>query len=54
MEELCIYNSADGFEISDEDYFATLEPQTLFIVASPNAIITTGLYIVAYFTKFFN
>ncbi|XP_055904368.1 DNA fragmentation factor subunit beta [Eupeodes corollae] len=41
IKDCHIYLSTDGFEVSDEDYFQSLEPQTLFIIAGPNEIITT-------------
>ncbi|XP_037813867.1 DNA fragmentation factor subunit beta isoform X2 [Lucilia sericata] len=41
IKDLRIYLASDGYEVTDEDYFLTLEPQTLFIVAGPEAIITT-------------
>uniref|UniRef100_A0A1A9WXI4 CIDE-N domain-containing protein n=1 Tax=Glossina brevipalpis TaxID=37001 RepID=A0A1A9WXI4_9MUSC len=41
IKDLRIYLAADGCEVTDEDYFSTLEPQTLFIVAGPETIITT-------------
>lgn len=34
--------ATDGFEVSDEEYFHSLPAQTLFIVAGPDAVITTG------------
>uniref|UniRef100_A0A1I8N3U4 CIDE-N domain-containing protein n=1 Tax=Musca domestica TaxID=7370 RepID=A0A1I8N3U4_MUSDO len=41
IKDLHIYLASDGYEVTDEDYFSTLESQTLFIVAGPDAIITT-------------
>ncbi|XP_037959707.1 DNA fragmentation factor subunit beta isoform X2 [Teleopsis dalmanni] len=41
IKDLRVYLSSDGFEVVDEDYFSTLEPQTLFIIAGPDEIITT-------------
>uniref|UniRef100_A0A034WHR1 DNAation factor subunit beta n=1 Tax=Bactrocera dorsalis TaxID=27457 RepID=A0A034WHR1_BACDO len=41
IKDLRLYISTDGFEVSDDDYFQTLAPQTLFIVAGPDEIITT-------------
>ncbi|XP_013099804.1 DNA fragmentation factor subunit beta [Stomoxys calcitrans] len=41
IKDLRIYLASDGFEVIDEDYFTTLESQTLFIVAGADAIITT-------------
>ncbi|XP_065355935.1 DNA fragmentation factor subunit beta [Calliphora vicina] len=41
IKDLRIYLASDGYEVTDEDYFLTLESQTLFIVAGPEAIITT-------------
>lgn len=45
IKDLRLYISTDGFEVSDDDYFQTLASQTLFIVAGPDEIITTGAYI---------
>lgn len=42
LQELHIYLATDGFEVSDEEYFHSLPAQTLFIVAGPDAVITTG------------
>lgn len=41
IEDCHVYLSKDGFEVSDEDYFKTIAPQTLFIVAGPNDKILT-------------
>ncbi|XP_017858413.1 PREDICTED: DNA fragmentation factor subunit beta [Drosophila arizonae] len=41
LQELHIYLAIDGFEVSDEEYFNSLPAQTLFIVAGPDAVITT-------------
>ncbi|XP_075149774.1 DNA fragmentation factor-related protein 4 [Haematobia irritans] len=41
IKDLRIYLASDGYEVTDEDYFTTVEAQTLFIVAGPDAIITT-------------
>lgn len=32
----------DGTEVQDEGYFETIESQTLFVVAAPNAVVQTG------------
>lgn len=40
LTDLCVYLASNGFEVADEDYFETLEPQTLFIVGAPDEIIT--------------
>lgn len=42
LQELHIYLATDGFEVSDEEYFQSLPAQTLFVVAGPDAVITTG------------
>lgn len=34
--------ASNGFEVTDEEYFSTLEPQTLLIVAGADVIVTTG------------
>jgi len=34
--------ASDGFEVSDDEYLNSLPSQTLFIVAGPDAVITTG------------
>ncbi|XP_022220199.2 DNA fragmentation factor subunit beta isoform X2 [Drosophila obscura] len=39
--DLHIYLASDGFEVSDDDYLNSLPAQTLFIVAGPDAVITT-------------
>ncbi|XP_064547724.1 DNA fragmentation factor subunit beta [Drosophila montana] len=41
LQELHIYLAIDGFEVSDDEYFKSLPAQTLFIVAGPDAVITT-------------
>ncbi|KAL9924737.1 DNA fragmentation factor-related protein 4 isoform 2-T2 [Glossina fuscipes fuscipes] len=41
IKDVRLYLAADGCEVTDEDYFSTLEPQTLFVVAGPETIITT-------------
>jgi len=37
-----LYLASDGFEVSDDEYLNSLPSQTLFIVAGPDAVITTG------------
>ncbi|KAH8376941.1 hypothetical protein KR093_002306 [Drosophila rubida] len=41
LQDLHIYLATDGFEVSDDEYFNSLPAQTLFIVAGPDAVITT-------------
>ncbi|XP_023160692.2 DNA fragmentation factor subunit beta [Drosophila hydei] len=41
LQELHVYLAIDGFEVSDDEYFNSLPAQTLFIVAGPDAVITT-------------
>ncbi|KAL7741979.1 hypothetical protein ACLKA6_012183 [Drosophila palustris] len=41
LPDLHVYLATDGFEVSDEEYFNSLPAQTLFIVAGPDAVITT-------------
>ncbi|XP_022220198.2 DNA fragmentation factor subunit beta isoform X1 [Drosophila obscura] len=41
LQDLHIYLASDGFEVSDDDYLNSLPAQTLFIVAGPDAVITT-------------
>ncbi|XP_055382020.1 DNA fragmentation factor subunit beta [Condylostylus longicornis] len=41
IKDLRLYMAKDGFEVSDEDYFETVEPQTLFVVAGPDEEVTT-------------
>ncbi|ALC39951.1 Drep-4 [Drosophila busckii] len=41
LEKLHVYLSSDGFEVSDDEYLNSLPAQTLFIVAGPDALITT-------------
>ncbi|XP_001356124.3 DNA fragmentation factor subunit beta isoform X2 [Drosophila pseudoobscura] len=40
-QDLHIYLASDGFEVSDDEYLNSLPAQTLFIVAGPDAVITT-------------
>lgn len=40
-----MYLAKDGTEIQDEAYFETIEPQTLFVIASTDAQIKTGMKI---------
>lgn len=37
-----IFLAKDGTEVQDEEYFSTLEPQTLFIVAKNADEVKTG------------
>ena len=37
--------ASNGFEVTDEEYFSTLESQTLLIVAGPDVIVTTGIFL---------
>lgn len=39
--DLHFYLATDGFEVSDDEYLNSLPAQTLFIVAGPDAVITT-------------
>ncbi|KAH8249339.1 hypothetical protein KR032_008611 [Drosophila birchii] len=41
LSELHLYLASDGFEVSDDEYLESLPPQTLFIAAGPDAVITT-------------
>lgn len=41
-----IYLAKDGTEVQDEEYFSTLEPQTLFIVGNAAEEIKTGMYVI--------
>ncbi|XP_067621335.1 DNA fragmentation factor subunit beta [Eurosta solidaginis] len=41
IEDLRLYLASDGFEVPDDDYLQTLAPQTLFIAAESDKIITT-------------
>ncbi|KAH8412438.1 hypothetical protein KR009_002102 [Drosophila setifemur] len=41
LPELHLYLATDGFEVSDDEYLNSLPAQTLFIVAGPDAVITT-------------
>lgn len=41
--ECCrVYLAKDGTEIQDEAYFETIEPQTLFVIASADTQVKTG------------
>lgn len=42
IDKCRLYLAKDGTEISDENYFETLEPQTLFIIAHDNDTIKNG------------
>lgn len=37
-----VYVAKDGTEVSDEDYFATLAPQTLLVIAAQDELVATG------------
>lgn len=37
-----VYLAKDGTEIQDEAYFETIEPQTLFVIASADTPVKTG------------
>lgn len=37
-----MYLAKDGTEIQDEAYFETIEPQTLFVIASADTPVKTG------------
>ncbi|BFF93794.1 DNA fragmentation factor subunit beta [Drosophila madeirensis] len=41
LQDLHLYLASDGFEVSDDEYLNSLPAQTLFIVAGPDAVITT-------------
>lgn len=43
MEECNLYLAEDGSLVEDEDYFMTIEPQALFIVAKKDEIVKTGM-----------
>lgn len=43
IKDCRVYLAKDGTEIQDEGYFETIEPQTLFVIASPSELIKTGL-----------
>lgn len=38
-----VYLAKDGTEIEDETYFETLESQTLFVIASAETLVKTGI-----------
>lgn len=40
-----MYLAKDGTEIQDENYFETIEPQTLFVVAAAATEVKTGIKI---------
>lgn len=42
MKNCKIYLAKDGTEVQDEIYFDSIEPQTLFVAAAPDAIVKTG------------
>lgn len=42
IERCRVYLAKDGTEIQDEAYFETIEPQTLFVIASADAQVKTG------------
>lgn len=37
-----VYLAKDGTEIQDEAYFETIEPQTIFVIASADTPVKTG------------
>lgn len=43
MDECKLYLAEDGSLVDDEDYFMTIEPQTLFIVAKKDEVVKTGM-----------
>lgn len=42
MENARIYLAKDGTAVQDEEYFATLEAQSLFIIATDAKDVKTG------------
>lgn len=44
IEDCRVYLAKDGTEIQDEAYFETIEPQTLFVIASAEVPVKTGNY----------
>lgn len=45
IDDCRVYLAKDGTEIQDENYFETIEPQTLFIIASAETEVKTGMKI---------
>lgn len=43
MDECKLYLAEDGSLVDDEDYFITIEPQALFIVAKKDEVVKTGM-----------
>ena len=41
--------ASNGFEVTDEAYFSTLESQTLLIVDGPDVIVTTGTNVLNFY-----
>lgn len=37
-----VYVAKDGTEVTDEDYFGTLAPQTLLVIAAQDEYVATG------------
>lgn len=42
IDDCRVYLAKDGTEVEDETYFETIEPQTLFVIASSNTQVKTG------------
>lgn len=42
IENCRVFLAKDGTEIQDETYFTTIEPQTLFVIATDVHLVKTG------------
>lgn len=47
-----VYLAKDGTEVQDENYFETIDAQTLFVIASASDEVKTGLYHLIYRKKY--
>lgn len=45
IENARLYLAKDGTEILDEEYFSTIEPQTVIVIAGQNDTVKTGIKI---------
>lgn len=51
IDNLRIYVANDGTEVTDEEYFRTLDAQTLFVIANRSEHVQTGKLLKIYFSK---